>query len=151
MFDRRPTDVPRTSHHLFPGTSRNWILQTSRGCHHLDFVNICSSCQKQRQICNTRTITSEKRFCHKIVDFVLPTWESPEGRLLFSDVKTFSRSSGEVTGSLGHHLPDPAGCFLGVFLLDYNVYHPNIVANHVLFYFFKVLIDRFDNAAPLGK
>ena len=149
MFDQRPTDVSRTSHHLFPGTSCNWILQTSRGCHHLDFLNICSSCKKQRQICNTRTIISEI-IISIISIFVLPTWESPEGRLLFSDVRTFRGLSGDVTGSLGCHLPDPGGCFLGVFLLDYNVYHLNIVANHVLFYSFKVLIDRFNNAAPSG-
>ena len=121
MFDRRPTDVPRASHHLFSGTSHNWILQTSRGRHHLDFLNICSFCKKQKQICNARTITSKRLFFHQIIIFCIP----PESLL-----KVPCPLQGT---SPERHLPDPAGCFLGVFLLDNNVFHPKIVVNHGFF------------------
>ena len=45
----RPTSRgrPQTSHHLFPGTSRNWVLQTSPGRPHLKLLNICFFSKKQ--------------------------------------------------------------------------------------------------------
>ena len=41
MYDGRPADVPRTSHHLVPGMSLNWVPQMSRGRPHLELLNIC--------------------------------------------------------------------------------------------------------------
>ena len=37
----------------------------------LELLNICSSSKKQKQVCNTRTITSEKQLFHKIIDFCI--------------------------------------------------------------------------------
>ena len=37
----------------------------------LELLNICSSSKKQKQVCNTRTITSEKQLFHKIINFYI--------------------------------------------------------------------------------
>ena len=66
MDDRRPGDVPRTSHHLVPGTSPNWVPQRSRGRPHLELLHICFSSKKQQQVCKTRTIASKKTFFFKL-------------------------------------------------------------------------------------
>ena len=36
MYDRRPADVSRKSHHLVSRTSRNWVPRTSGGRPHLE-------------------------------------------------------------------------------------------------------------------
>ena len=128
MFERRPTDVPRTSHHLVPGKSRKQVPQTSGRCPRLEIFNICSSCKKQKQIFSTRTTTSEKQFFHKSSIFVLVSCESPESPLQVSDVRTFQ---GTFRGR-----PRDVVCWLGVSydnLFDYNVHHLKIVANHSSF------------------
>ena len=61
---RHPTDIPRTSHYLVSGTSRNWVPQTSRGRPPIGLLNICFSSKKQQQMCKTRTIASKKNFFH---------------------------------------------------------------------------------------
>ena len=132
MFDRRPTDVIRTSHHLVPWTSSNWVSQTSRGRPRSELLSICSSCKKQKQICNTRTITSEKQFFHKIINFCINSLRVPSrlpvdpGR---QDLKVLQGTQDLKRTSQGHEL----ACRLSVSydnLLDCNLYHPKIVANH---------------------
>ena len=71
MYDQTPADVPRTSHHLIPGTSRNWVPQTSRGRPHLELLNICFSSEKQQQMCKTKTIASKNTFFIKSSIFLL--------------------------------------------------------------------------------
>ena len=98
MFDRRPTDVLRTSYHLVPWTSSNWVARNSHGRHRSELLNICSSCKKQKQICNTRTITSEKQFFQKIINFCIGSLRVPCSlpcRFYFS---TFREPSGDVPG-----------------------------------------------------
>ena len=99
MFDRRPTDVLRTSYHLVPWTSSNWVAQNSHGRHRSELLNICSSCKKQKQICNTRTITSEKQFFHKIINFCIGLLSVPCSFPCRFYVRTFRKSSGDVPWS----------------------------------------------------
>ena len=113
-------------------------------------MNIYSSCKKQKQICNTRTITSEKHFFHKIINFCIGTlrvpWRSPVG----PNVRTFRGRPRDVVCRLGVSYDNLLFFFLvwafsppigehvvGIMqespydnLFDYKVYHPEIVANH---------------------
>ena len=93
MFDRRPADILRSSHHLVSRTSCNWVPQTSRGCPRLGLLNICYSCKTQEQICNTRTIASEKTIFSLNYHFLC--W-FPQGPLKVPDVTTFRGPSGDV-------------------------------------------------------
>ena len=105
---RRPVDVP---------VQNFWI-----------FV---SPVKKQKQICNTRTITSEKQFFHKIINFCVGPW----GSLVVSLVGFTLGPLGKLQGT-----SLVVACQLDVSydnLPDYNVYHPKIVANHGSFIHLK--------------
>ena len=70
-----------------------------------------SSFKKQKQICNTRTITSEKQFFHKIINFCIGPLRVPWGSLVVSLVGFTLGPLGNLQGtSLGRRVP--AGCFL---------------------------------------
>ena len=128
MFDRRPTDVPRTSHHLVPGKSRNQVSQTSGRCPRLELFNICSFYKKQKQIFSTRTTTSEKQFFHKIINFCI-------GLLRVPRKSTLGLRRQDLQGTFRGR-PRDVVCWLGVSydnLFDYNVHHLKIVANHSSF------------------
>ena len=80
------------------------------------------------QKCNTRTISSEKHFFMKSPNFILVRLESYEGLLQVLDIRAFRGPSGDVPR---------ASCASWVFpyyiydnLLECNVYHLKIVANH---------------------
>ena len=47
------------------------LSNLSRGPTHLEILNICSSCKKQLEICNTWTIASKNNFFIKSSVFVL--------------------------------------------------------------------------------
>ena len=148
MFDQLPTDVLKMSHHLVPWTSSNWVPQTSRGRPRSELLNICSSCKKQKQICNGRTITSEKQFFQKIINFCVGPLRVPWVSLV-----------GSMLGPLGNLQGRPwvDVCRLGVSydnLLDCNVYHPKIVANHGSFIHLKysltdLIIQHLQEKNPL--
>ena len=121
MYDQRPTDVLRTSDHLVPWTSRNWVPSTSRGSLRLWLLNICSSSKKQKQICNTRAITSEKQFFRKTMNFCIGPLRLPWRSLVGPDIRTFRGLSQDVVCRQGVSYDN---------ILDCNVYHPETVANH---------------------
>ena len=72
MYEQRPADVPIiwSSGRPAPGFCRR-LCRLSR----LKLLNICSSCRKQKQVCNTRTVVSKKPFFIKSSIFVLVPWE----------------------------------------------------------------------------
>ena len=113
-------------------------------------MNICFSCEKHKQMCNTRTITSEKRFFHKITKFL--HW-SPEISL---KVLCTSRTLGPLGDLQG---TSSGSCVPALFfsynnLFHYNVYHPQIIANHGSFISLKysltdLITQHFQENNPL--
>ena len=61
--------------HLVLWTTLSWVLLTSCGLYRLKLLNICSSCRKQKQVCDTRTVVSKTTFFFKSLIFVLVPWE----------------------------------------------------------------------------
>ena len=84
-------DVPRTSHYLVPGRSRNWVPPTSpfRTFEYLFFQ------KKKQYICKTRTI-APKKILFKL-NYQLLCW-SPKSSLEVMAFRTFKRPSGDFPG-----------------------------------------------------
>ena len=132
----------------------------SRGRPCLELLYICSSCKKQKQICNTRSINSEKQFFHKIINFCIGTLRVPCRFPCSFYVRTFRRPSTDVPGSSCAGWMFPMIIFLIVMCITKNVRELSTLASLVspknsceswLFYSFKVLTDRFNNPAPSGN
>ena len=136
------TDVPRTSLERPIICSQGRSATRSRRRPRLELLNICSSCKKQKQICNIRTITSEKQFFHKIINFCIGPLRVPWKSRTLGPLEDLQGTS------TGRRVP--AGCFLSQ-SSPLKCILPENSCEPWLFYSFKVLIDRFNNLAPSGK
>ena len=78
MYNRRPGDLPGTSHHLVHGTSRKWVPQTSRGRPIQNFCIFVFPVKNSNRCVKQELLHLKNTFFIKLSIFLLVPYKSPE-------------------------------------------------------------------------